>query len=230
MNSLIRSFLITSLLQISGSLVAQDAFQVLDRVYGMDPLLYNGKKYSYFLPRGTGGNQFLFSAEFLKGDMVIRGKEVYGVDLNYDIYNQKLLLQYLDENGASQIIEISGAWLDRFSLGNREFRYFSFDGEARIYQIMGEGPFYVLFSWRKNLKLTNSVGNSIYAFSGPVKSMFVLVDGKPHKFSSNRSFTRNFNPEFKDEIRNYIHDNGINLKKSPDQAVTDLINYIGKLE
>ena len=230
MNNSIRSFILISLLFFSGNLFSQDSFQLFDRVYGMDPLLFNGKKYSYFLPRGTGGNQFLFSTEFLKGDIVIRGKGVYGVDLNYDIYNQKLLLQYLDENGASQIIEISWVWLDRFSLGTKEFKYFFFDGEARMYQIMGEGPYHVLFSWRKNLKLTNSVGNSFYAFSGPVKTMFVLVDGKPHKFSSNRSFTRNFNPEFKDEIRNYIHDNGINLKKSPDQAVTDLINYIGKLE
>jgi hypothetical protein len=230
MNSLIRSLLLTSLIIFSGKLISQDTFHEMDKVYGLDPLLYNGKKYSYFLPSGTGGNQFLASSAFVEGDMVIRGKGVKGVLLNYDIYNQKLLLQYADETGAFQIIEVSEAWLEHFSLGDMNFIYLAGNEQDRIYQALGDGPYRVLYYWRKSLKLSNSMGDGNYTFSPPVKTRYVLVNGELHPFRSKGSLIRIFDPAHKPAIKRYFHENGINPKKASDQAMTELINFIGNLE
>ena len=230
MNNIIRSLLLTSLIIFSGKLISQDAFHEMDRVYGLDPLLFNGKKYSYFLPSGTGGNQFLASSAFVEGDIVIRGKEVQDVFLNYDIYNQKLLLQYSDETGAFQIIEISEAWLERFSLGEMNFIYLAGNEQHRIYQVLGDGPYHILYSWRKSLKLSNSMGDGNYTFSPAVKTRYVFVDGELHPFRSKGSLIKVFDPAHKPAIKNYFHEKGINPKKASDQAMTELINYIGNLE
>ncbi len=241
-----RSLILALLLFCSGTLFSQHTFQDLDRVYGLDPLLFNGKKYSYFLPSGTGGNQFFSSAEFVWGGIVVKGcsgevvkgcsgevvkgKSDKDLLLNYDVFNQKLLLKFFDETGAEQIIEVSEAWLESFDLGPVNFICLRENDETRIYQVLGDGPCKILYYWRKNLKLINTATASSYTFTSPVKTSFVLIDGKPRPFGSKGSFTKLFNPAHKVEIKNYLQANGINLKKASDQAMTDLINYIGNLE
>ncbi len=214
---------------LSGKLVSQDAFQEMDRVYGLDQLLFNGEKYTYFLPGGTGGNQYLSSADFVAGEVIIRGKRYEGISLNYDIYNQQLLLQYTDETGASNIIGISKAWLESFSLDGRKFISLSPDKAPVIYQVLGDGPLFILYYWWKDLKLDNSTGGSNFVFSPPKKYQYVLIDDKLRSYGNKRSFISLFDPVHQDEIRNYIKDHRIIMKKASDEAMTELIDYIGKL-
>jgi len=225
MNGLMRSLIVIILLIFQGKLVSQD----MDRVYGPDPLLYNGKKYSYFLPRGTGGNQFLISTDYINGEVTIKGKRFEGVSLNYDIYNQQLLLQYTNESGAIDIIEISKAWLESFRLDNLLFRYLNLDNGAKFYQVLGNGPFLMLYYYRKDLKLDYANGTQIFAFSSPSKSRYVLISNKLHPFGNARGLVSLFDPAHRSGIRNYIRDNGIKVKKASDQTMTELINYIGNL-
>jgi hypothetical protein len=241
MKGLICSFLLALLIPYSGLLLSQDVFEELDRIYGPDPLLFNGKKYTYFMPAGIEGDQYFESAGFVNGEVVVKwvdGKVVSwksgenGSDflLNYDIYNQKLLLKFIDETGAEQIIELSEAWLDSFSLENAHFKYVKTDNTSRIYQVLGNNEFRVFYYWRKNLKLNSSSATAHYAFSGPIKARFVFMNGSLKPYGSNSSFTGLFAPDFKDDIRKYLQDHQINMKKANDQAVSDLIDFISNLE
>jgi hypothetical protein len=237
MNTLIRSILLIFLCIVSGRLVSQVDFQELDEVYGLDSKLFCGKKYSYFLPSGTEGTQFLYSTDFVPGDIVIRWKgdkvirwgSEEGFLLNYDIYNQLLLLKYYDETGAEQIIEISDAWLESFSLGANYFKCLNVNDDVRIYQILGNEKNQIAYYWRKNLKLTNSSGPANYAFSEPIKTRFVMMNGNLLPYSSNGSFIKNFDPVYKDILQSYLKENDISVKKASDQTMTDLLNFISNL-
>jgi hypothetical protein len=235
MNSLIRSLIIVSLLIFSAKLFSQETFNDLDKAYGLDPLIHNGKKYTYFLPAGTGGTQFIYSPDFIQGEVMMQGGGEAGMRgsgeylLNYDVYNQKLLLKFLDESGAFQIIEVSEAWLHGFRLGDTKFGVISFKGENRIYQVLGDEKYKVLYHWRKSLKLGNSTSNASYTFSPPAKSRFVSVDGNLGSYSSNGSFIKNFDPGLKDHIRDYLKDHDIKVKNATDQSMAELINYISNL-
>jgi hypothetical protein len=229
MKGIIRSFLVILLFILFGRLTSQDVALDMDRVYGLDPLLYNGKKYSYFLPHGTGGNQFLLSADYHIGEVAIRGKKFEGVSINYDIYNQQLLLQYINESGAIDIIMISKAWLESFRVDNMLFRYLSLNDGPRFYQVLGEGPFFILYYCRKDLKLDYANGTSNFTFSKPRISRYVLINDDIYPFGNTRGLVSIFDPALKNRIREYIRDNGINLKKASDKTMTELINYIGNL-
>jgi hypothetical protein len=229
MTGSIRSLLLAFLCIFSGRLFSQDAFHEFDKSYGLDPLLYNGKKYSYFMPSGTGGTQFIYSPEFISGEMVIKGYSAAGLDINYDIYNQKLLLRFNDETGASQILEVSEAWLESFRLGDAIFKLLAFNGEKRIYQVLGDGKYQVLYAWSKKLKLGDYAGHSIYTFSLPFKSRFVYIEGAIYPYNSNLSLVKNFPPDLKMGIKKYLKDRDIKVKKATDQAMADLINYISNL-
>lgn len=223
------SLLVIILILFSGRLVSQDAAMEMDRVYGLDPLLYNGKIYTYFMPSKTGGNQFFLSADYLTGEVTIKGKTFEGISLNYDIYNQQLLLQYANETGTLNIIEISKAWLESFRLGNMEFKYFSFDNGPRFYQVLGNGPLFILYYWRKELKLDASYGATNFTFSPSLKNQYVLTGDRLQPFRNKRSLISLCDPGHKQEIRNYMYRNNIKLKNASDQAIIELINYIGNL-
>ncbi|MCU0371026.1 MAG: hypothetical protein MUC31_06400 [Bacteroidales bacterium] len=224
-----RPFIFAIIFFCAGKIVAQDTFLETDLAYGLDPLLYNGKKYSYFLPRGTGGHQFFISEEFVTGEVTIKGINFKGIAINYDIYNQRLLLQYADETGSQSILEVSEAWLESFRMDTVQFLFLENDQGSRIYQVLGNSPCCILYYWWKTLKLDNSASPAHYKFTPPVKSMFVLIDGKLHSFSSTGSLVSAFDPAKKPEIKNYLKANGIKLKKASDKTMTDLINFISNL-
>jgi hypothetical protein len=133
-----RSFSIIILFSFIGNIFSQATSPEFDRIYGPDPLLYNGKKYIYFLPPGTGGHQFLAQPEFTEGEVIIKQIRFSRVSLNYDIYNQQLLLEYPDETGANGIIEVSKAWLDGFHLAGMDFIMHDFGDKPRFYQVLGK--------------------------------------------------------------------------------------------
>jgi hypothetical protein len=229
MKSLIRSLLVIILISFSAKLISQDAFNEMDRIYGLDPLLYNGKLYSYFLPAGTGGNQFISSGEFIKGEMVIRGERFLDILLNYDIYNQQLLLQYVYETGSLSIVEVSKAWLESFRLGDLEFRCLDPGNGQRFYQVLGDGPLFILYHWSKDLKLDATYGAKNFVFTPAMKFKFVLTGDNIRPFRGKRSLISIAGPGHKPEIRNYMHVNRINMKNASDEAMTELINYISNL-
>lgn len=230
MSGLIRSLLLFLLFFIQEGIFSQDVSRISDRIYGPDPLLFNGKKYTYFMPAGTGGNPFFRSSEFSTGEITIRGEVFSGLLINYDIFNQKLLLQYRSEAGTPEIIEVSEAWLQKFSLGRIHFLYLDGDELSGIFQVLGEGRYRILYRWRKTLRLSNSAGAAGYSFSAPIKERYVLADGQISPFGSKSKFVDFFPPEKRNDIRKYLQSGGLNVKKASDEVMTLLMNYINNLE
>ncbi len=224
------SLLIISIFFISGKLIAQDAVKELDKVYGLDQTLYNGKKYSFIVPPGTSGHQFLQAQLFSDGTLTLKGKEYHDIALNYDIYNQQLLLQYADDNFPVNFIEVSKAWLQSFSLGDMKFRLLQLEKEPQFYQVIGDGPLQILYFWRKTLNLNDVIGTSNFVFSVPLRDSFVLMNRQLKPFKTRRSLIQLFDRGQRQEIKNYMRKNKIKVKKSSDHAMADLINFIGKLK
>ncbi|MEI7663554.1 MAG: hypothetical protein WCK34_15200 [Bacteroidota bacterium] len=230
MKSIKYSILILFLVSISGRLVSQDALSIYDKVYGLDQALYNGKKYNYFLPPGTIGHQYILSPGYIAGSVTIKGKCYGNVSLNFDIFNQQLLLKYADETGSLNIIELSKAWLEGFSLGNMNFELLSPEKNPCFFQVLGDGPLKVLYYWRKNLNLVSAIGSSDYTFTRAVRDSFVLSNGQLKPFRNKRGLVKLFDRTWRPAIKSYLRKNRVDVKKAPDQAVTKMINFIGTLK
>jgi len=230
MKTITYSLLTTLLLFISGTLFPQDAAKELDQRYGLDQTLFNGKKYTFLVPPGTSRHQFIQSQLFSPGNLMLRGKEYRDVSLNYDIYNQQLLLQYADDNFPLNIIEVSKAWLQSFSLGNMNFELLHLEQEPHFYQVLGDGQVRILFFWYKTLNLSDVIGKTNFVFSVPARDAYVLMNGQLKSFKTKRSLVKLFDPGHRQEIKNYLRRNKIKVKKSSDQAMAELINFISKLK
>ena len=220
--TLISFFLLLNLSGIS----AQQSSISIDDVYGSDPLLFNGRHYNFFLPLYTGGNQYFSGPQFEIGSATIRNVTYNELKLNYDIYNQQLILEYNNNLGAASLIIISDAWLESFSFKGLNFEIISSqDTLKRIYQVLGEGPNRILYYWEKKLNLESFQGSKNHNFSSARKEMNVYTGNQILKYRNNKIFYSLFGSDKRIAIKDYLHKNHINVKKATDQTMTELILF-----
>lgn len=199
-------------------------------IYGLDPLLYNGRSYTYFLPSTTGGSQYFNDSQFENGSVTIRGVTFNNLALNYDIYNQELILKYKNKLSGTDVIIISDAWLESFRFKDLDFEVItSQDTTKKIYQVMGTGPNRILYFWEKDLELDNVQGSPKYTFTSAKKEMYLYTGGSVLKYRNNKIFYSLFDSDKSTVIKEYLRKNKINVKKVTDKTMTELISYCNSL-
>ena len=209
---------------------AQNSVDNAENVYDSDPLLFNGKKYTFFIPLTTGGHQYFSDQQFWPGSVIIRGVKYTDLLLNYDIYNQQLVLQYTDAMGGRNQIELSDAWLESFTIKEKDFELIRTpDSLKQIYQVIGTGHYRIFYKWKKDLVMDGFVGATNHTFTKPGREMNLFSDDKLYRFTNNKTFYSLFVSFKKEKIIEYLRNNRINVKKSADSTMNSLVNYINTL-
>lgn len=196
--------------------------------FGLDGTLINGKKYQAYYS-STAGHQFYRTGNFTKGSLTIKGIKFENCLINYDIFNQLVILKYNDAFGSENIIELSRAWLDDFVLENTYFKVINLDEVTqKIFQVIGEGEVVCFYYWKKIHKLNSMQSSTNYSFSEPQRTSFVMIKGHIFEYKNNRSFIKRFTPENRDLVKSYLKRNKIKVMKASDAIVEQLINYCNK--
>lgn len=217
------------LFNLSGT-SAQQSVNNADNVYGSDPLLFNGRYYTFFLPLNTGGNQYFSDLQFELGSATIRSVTYSEVAINYDIYNQQLVLQYKNNMGSANLIIISDAWLESFSFKGLNFEMISSqDTMKKIFQVLGTGRYRILYYWKKTLNLDSFQGSKNHTFSAAKKEMNIYTGTQILRYRNNKIFYSLFDADKKNSIKEYLLRNKINVKKANDQTMIDLIHYCNSI-
>jgi hypothetical protein len=210
----------------AGEVFSQGSFDLADNKYGLDPVLYNGKKYSFYPAAGIKGHQFLQQPDFVQGELLIAGKDFKNVLLNYDVYNQLLLLKYYDELKAACIIEVSFAWLDGFTIGDRRFIVLTTSNTPTIFESIGEQGLQVLYSWTKEIRIEPATSNQ--AFTAASRSSFLRINEKIIDYRTKKQFLSSFDPLTRSYIQDFLHSRHIRFKQINKQQMEELILGIVK--
>ncbi len=206
--------------------MSQAAIEALDAKYGLDPILFNGKRYSYYPSSETGGSQYLNGDEFQKGSLVVRGISYSGRLLNYDAYNQQLILRYKTDLDASEQMIVSDAWLESFTIGSLKFALIPLtDTTKRICQVIDTLGYRVAYAWRKDLILDTQYGATNHVFAKPIKESFVSFNGKYIRFRNNKSFVRSFEKSAQQMIKKHMRKSHLNVKRISDKDMRDLLAF-----
>jgi hypothetical protein len=219
-------WLLILLLLSSGKLFSQNYLKDADRFFGLDQTLYNGKKYTYSPPPASKGHPFLTSRTYTSGTVTLKDHCYCNAFLNYDLLNQQLLLKYKDETGTLVIIEVSKAWLTKFTLGDQTFEYLDIKNNPQFYQVLGDGKMKILYYWRKSLDVDLAIGSYYLLFSSPIRESFLLMNGQMQPFHSKQGLLRLLEPQKRDEVKRFMRKNKVRLNKATDKEITDLINFI----
>lgn len=220
------------LLLLSGSYAAaQQTVDSLDAKYGLDPVLFNGKRYGYYPHAETVGSQFFPTADFQTGSIEVRGILYTNQQLNFDAYNQQLILQYRTDLDAKELLIVSEAWLNSFSIGKLHFALLPLtDTTRRICQVIDAQGLSVAYAWRKDLILDTQYGATNHVFAKPVKESYVGKDNEYARFRNNKSFIRCFEKTKQPLIKKFMRKNHYNVKRIDDDDMLHLLMYCTSIQ
>lgn len=201
---------------------------VLDE-YGFDQVLVNGVFYEDRY-REEIGHPFLIESKFSKGTLVFREKEYKGVEINYDIYEQQLVLYITHHNSNAWIIPPHD-FISSFSIGDRLFVKYAFQNDPQFYQeVFDSEKLKCLYYWYKLRSDSDHKTNfNSYEFSDSKKKSYLLLNDEYMRYRDNRSFANLFPREIKSEIRKHIKGKGIKVAKSSDGDIFELISYCNSM-
>lgn len=201
-----------------------------ENCYGPDASLYNGSLYAFHMPANTEGIPFYETTNFSKGSCRIRGIIYTGLQLNYDIYNQQVVFKYAAPSGGINRIVLSDAWLESFRLGDENFIVLRAidSGSTKIFRETGSGSYRFLNYYYKELINASTVSGKNLRFSTPIRESYLLKNGDLLRFRGNKSFIRLFNKTDWPELRRFMRQNDVVLRKPDDRKATLLLDFLMK--
>ena len=216
---------------------SQSNINETENVNKLDPILYNGKLYSFSLSQNLKGSPFLFNYKltnkqnsFVLGQITIRDKCYEDLVINYNIYNQKLLLKFDFLERGKKIIEISDVWLQDFCINNRYFIVTSTNNdEHKIYQTIGNSSLQFYYYWYNQLKMESNINSYYYYFTLPQKKMYLKNTNEIIRFTNNKTFYKLFNKDQAQKIKKYLKQNHLKVKKASDEQMLKLITFCNTL-
>ena len=203
--------------------------QDVDSIYGLNPILYNGQLYTYYVPSSVSGNQYLHNKDFHAGIVNIKNTQFDNVLLNYDIYNQEVVLLF-ELKQRLLVIKLLKDKINNFLIGNEYFELIQDDqSDYIIYQVIGDGNYKILYRWQKWLKLSTDKESGGYLFTKPIKTTYLKINNEIFKYRNNRTFLSLMEDSKKQQVKKYLKQNKINVRRASDNELSELIKLCNSL-
>lgn len=204
------------------------------KIYEQDTLkesqiLYNGILWRnrYFKIRE---DQFLFSKEFLSGNLSINGQSFKNLNIRYDIYNDEIMIP--TNHGA--ILQLNKEMVDSFSINfdNKTYKFTkiqedSVRGFKGYVNVLYKGKNALYVKYKKEIEFL-AVDRKFDMFYQTLRIYF-LKDGIVHLISGKREFF-NLLDEYKLQIRSFIKKNRIKVKKKIPESFVPVIEFYDSLK
>jgi hypothetical protein len=201
---------------------------VLDE-YGFDQSLVNGLSFEDKY-RNVQGHRFLGDDYFYPGSVILRGKEYKDVRIKYNIFEEQLVLSIPHKGSVIHVVPPID-FVSTFSFDGKSFTKYNIEDKPGFFEVIFDSEkLKYLYSWSKSIFETNSGGNNItYKFSDSENKRYIMFNGSLTKFIRNRSFTEIFPGEIRDRVRGYMTNNHINVARSSEKEMIELITYCNSL-
>ncbi|BBE17530.1 hypothetical protein AQPE_1681 [Aquipluma nitroreducens] len=214
-----------------GQTISTDSLRAdFDKLYGLDVLLNNGKK--YFPDKNPIiGHAFWKSKDPFWADVTISGRTFKNQKIKYNLDKQEFLLIYTNFNGQQGQIILNASVID--SVNGRSFSFVPnrySEIKQQFVQLIYQGRLSCYIGWYKELKISSINGvKSGYEFSDDFHKNYLVYKGAVYRFSSKSSFLRIFNQTERVSIRKYFSVNRFTFKSLDDIKLKKLIVYCDEI-
>ncbi|HEY3388789.1 MAG TPA: hypothetical protein VGK38_04400 [Prolixibacteraceae bacterium] len=199
-----------------------------DKLYGLDVLLTNGKKY---FPDSNPviGHPFWRSKDSFSADLTISGRTFKGQSIKYNLNKQEFLLLYTNYNGQQGQIILNTSAIDSVNTGMYRFVPSVFpEIKQQFVQLIHQGHLSCYIGWYKELKFNTLGPYAGYEYTKDFRTYYVLYNGRVYHFTNKSSFLRIFNQKERASIRKYISSNRFRFRKMNEYNLRKLIVYCDK--
>lgn len=200
-----------------------------EKRYGPSSDLLNGEVYKYSY-KTTRGNPFLWVPVGYDASVQIKGRVYENQRISYDIYNQLMVLDFVDRSGGPGSVVLRDEWVDHLILGGTLFKQFTDEnGSERYGQVIFEGKASCVYFWEKRYLPDLHEGEKLYYFTDPIRQSLIVMNGYSAPYTGNRSFLKCFPKQQQQRIRVYLKENRIKVKKADDRDIQSLMESINQL-
>jgi len=226
-----RKILTVLLVFIFSALFSQNTVEEISeytsKVYGTDDLLVNGSNYLPLHPVAYGDPCFEKSA-FVIGSLYLIGREFENVELKYDIEQQKVILKGFVDAIHYKVIVLNDNYIKDFYLHNKHFvnisNYLNQNFIYGFYELIYDGSFVFVKQYSKEYLAVYSNRYPSGKYSETKIEMSVIKDNIKYKIKNRKSLFSVF-PEQTSEIKIYMKDNKIKLRKASNINLYNLMQY-----
>ena len=193
-----------------------------------EQIIYNGKIWRnlYYM---VNKDQFLFSNEFLKGSVTMRGSTASNINLKYDIFKDELLTTV--ETGG--LLQLNKEIVDSFSVSfqNTIYRFIrikedSTEGQKGYFNVLYKGkPALYLKYFKKIDKLSiNGENERFYQ----VEKLYVAKGDKIFQITGKNDLFNIFKDQ-KELLKSYIKKNNLKISEKEPESFIPVIKYCESL-
>lgn len=196
-----------------------------DKLYGLDVLLTNGKKY---FPDSNPviGHPFWRSMDPFLADLTIFGKTFKSQNIKYNLNKQEFLLLYTNYNGQQGQIILNTSVIDSVNTGMYKFIPNVFpEIKQKFVQLVHQGNITCYIGWYKELKFNTLGPYAGLEYTKDFRMSYLVYKGTVYHFTNKSSFLRIFNLKERVSIRKYISSNQFRFKKMDENSLRKLITY-----
>jgi hypothetical protein len=165
--------------------------------------------------------------------LFIKGQGFYKIQLAYDIVSDRLVLVLPLGNGLENRIQLYSSFVDSFKIGNSLFiNIHNLPGEFQqtgFYEQVATGEIRFLKKYtKKYLQIYDASNRGKY--SPQSFSCYLLNrEGKLSQINNRIQFLKHFG-ENKKQVRNYLNDHSINLRKAGNAQLRELMFFCNTLK
>jgi len=206
---------------------------VCDSAYGKDIRLVNGQVYSPPRIRASGHPYFL-GQEWMDGSVRVSGKEFTGLQLQYDIYGDRLI--YLDRSpdGSIRRLLLNKEQVDWFTVGRHSFILVTgtmVDDHPgpQYYESLFCGQTFLLKKWEKLFETGSAEAYPYGTFTESRESLYILKDRQLVRVINRSSVLQAFG-DHKAELKRYMKENNFSWFRLTDQEFTEIVRHYDSLE
>jgi len=196
-----------------------------DKLYGLDVLLTNGKKY---FPESNPviGNPFWRSKDPFGADLTVSGKTFKGQRIKYNLNKQEFLLLYTNYNGQNGQIILNNSAIDSVNTGMYKFIPNVFpEIKQQFVQLVHQGHISCYIGWYKELKFNSLGPYAGFEYSKDFQMYYLVYNRAVYHFTNKTSFLRIFNLKERASIRKFISSNQFRFRKMDENSLRKLITY-----
>jgi hypothetical protein len=192
-------------------------------------MLFNGRIWRS-LYSNVVGDEFLYSKDWLTGDLNINEITFHDVLLRYDIYNDQLLAYY----NRTIFVQLNKELIREFTLVHEfkkdTFKNFSGGKDNPVNgfgQVLYGGNTYLIIKHEKRIQEL-AVDNKYDQFY-QLQTLYILKRGKFYKVNSKRDLI-NILSDKKQLVQNYIREKKIRVRKKVPESYIPVLKYYDTLK
>jgi hypothetical protein len=201
------------------AVIGQQSFpELVERAFGSDQQLVNGIQFSHNYGL-IDGNPYLLDGNFRQGTIRINERVYYGINIRYNLYSQRLEVEYRNVDGLMNQFMAVPEQIPQFFLNGSEFRRMQYGGIPPVYYqvIPLEGDTCYVSRIRKLNSSTSS--GSGYKFTPPEMACIFKVNGQVFVFHNRKSLITSFPEKSRKQVRMLLKQEKISFR---DETIAEM--------